>query len=328
MAPSAARQPSGVVGIGASAGGLEAFGQLLRDLPPDTGFAFVLVQHLDPTHASMLSTLLSRTSLMPVREARDGVEFGPNCVYVIPPNTLLAVDDGTLRLSPRPDTRGAPMPIDYFLRSLAENVGHTAIGVVLSGTGSDGAAGLAEIKARGGLTFAQDERSATYTGMPRAAVDAGAVDFVLPPADIARELARLARSPGTLHGTGDDESAAPVEGSSDLRRVLAMMKQATGADLSYYKLPTLMRRIARRVLLLNVDGLGGYVQHLHQHPEELTALHNDILINVTSFFRDSEMLRGSRSTSFRHSSRTGARSRPFGSGFPAARAARRRTRSP
>ena len=159
--------PRAVVGVGASAGGLEAFGQLLAHIPPDTGFAFVLVQHLDPTHASMLSTLLSRTSPIPVHEARDGVELGRNCVYVIPPNTLLAIDDGVLRLSPRPEVRGVPLPIDHLLRSLAENLGERAIGVVLSGTGSDGAAGLAEIKARGGVTFAQDEASATYSGMPR-----------------------------------------------------------------------------------------------------------------------------------------------------------------
>jgi two-component system CheB/CheR fusion protein len=289
--PSLARRFA-VVGIGASAGGLEAFGQLLKHLPADTGFAFVLVQHLDPTHASMLTTLLARTSPMPVHEARDGVEFRPNCVYAIPPNTLLAVDDGVLRLSPRPDVRGAPMPIDYFLRSLAESVGSMAIGVILSGTGTDGAAGLAEIKARGGLTFAQDEQTATYSGMPRAAIRAGAVDFVLPPADIAREITRIARSPGTLRDAAPEESSGLDQDSGDLRRVILMMKQATGADLSYYKPPTLLRRLNRRMVLLNVDGIGAYLRHVQQHPAELTALHNDILINVTSFFRDPEMLEG------------------------------------
>jgi two-component system, chemotaxis family, CheB/CheR fusion protein len=249
-----------VVGIGASAGGLEAYGELLRSLPPDTGLAFVLVQHLDPSHASMLTALLARTSPMPVHEVRDGVRFAPNCVYVIPPNTVLAIDDGALRLSPRPDTRGAPMPIDYFFRSLAEHLGSMAIGVVLSGTGTDGAAGLAEIKTKGGVTFAQDEQTATYSGMPRAAVQAGAVDFVLAPAAIAWELTRIARFPGTFRDAASEASSRLDERGADLRRLLSMVKQATGADLSFYKPPTLLRRLARRMLVRNVATLDAYVQ--------------------------------------------------------------------
>ena len=206
-----------VVGIGASAGGLEAFGELLKHLPRDTGMAFILIQHLDPSHESMLTALLARAAPMPVHEAQDGVEYAPNCAYVIPPNTYLAITDGILRLTPRPETRGAPMPIDYFFRSLAEHVGSMSIGIVLSGTGSDGASGLVAIKAQGGLTFAQDE-TATYGGMPRAAVQAGAVDFVLPPTGIAGELARIARTPGALGGAAAKESSGLVDGSADLRR--------------------------------------------------------------------------------------------------------------
>jgi two-component system CheB/CheR fusion protein len=166
-----------------------------------------------------------------------------------------------------------------------------SVGIVLSGTGSDGASGLVAIKAKGGLTFAQDEQTATYHGMPRAAVHAGAVDFVLPPTGIARELARIAHSPGAL-GAPTEESSGLMDGSADLRRVLAMMKQATGADLGYYKPPTLLRRVARRMLLVNVPTLGVYVEYVREHPAELTNLHDDILINVTSFFRDPEMLDG------------------------------------
>jgi two-component system CheB/CheR fusion protein len=278
--------------VGASAGGLEAFADLLKHLPPDTGMAFIFIQHLDPTHPSMLTSILSRTSPMPIHEVRDGVKFAPNCAYVIPPNTYLAITDGVLKLTPRPATRGAPMPIDYFFGSLAEHVGTTAIGVVLSGTGSDGASGLTEVKAKGGITFAQDEQTATYPGMPRAAVEAGGVDFVLTPAGIAEEIARIARFPGALGGEVPAEASGLVDGSADLRRVLGMMKQATGADLSYYKPPTLLRRLGRRMLLLNVTTLRAYLEYVQEHPAELTALHNDILINVTGFFRDPEMLDG------------------------------------
>jgi two-component system CheB/CheR fusion protein len=281
--------PFAVVGIGASAGGLEAFGELLTHLPPDTGLAFVLVQHLDPSHPSMLTTILSRRSPIPVHEATDGVKYEANQAYVIPPNTLLEIVDGSLRLSPRPDASAAHMPIDYFLCSLAEQLGSSAIGVVLSGTGADGAAGLMEIKAKGGLTFAQDEETATYPGMPRAAVQSGAVDFVLAPARVAEELARIARIPDALR---ESTPSGLVDGAPELRRLLGSMKQATGADLSYFKPATLLRRLARRMLLLNVDSLESYVEHTQARPEELTALHNDILINVTGFFRDPEMLEG------------------------------------
>lgn len=280
-----------VVGVGASAGGLEAFSELLRHLPADTGMAFVFVQHLDPTHPSALASLLGRTSAIPVHEARDGVPFCANCAYVIPPNSFLAVIDGVLRLTPRPVTRGAPMPIDHFFMSLAEQVGSRAIGIVLSGTGSDGATGLREVKARGGLTFAQDEQTSAYPGMPRAAAAGGAVDFVLPPEGIAHELARIAHAPDTLRGAVADESALVEDGAS-LRGVLALLRRATGTDFGYYKTPTLFRRLARRMLLLNVASLKAYVEHVGEHPGELAALHDDLLINVTSFFRDAEILDG------------------------------------
>ena len=284
--------PFPVVGVGASAGGLEACTELLKHLSPDTGMAFVFVQHLDPTHTSMLSTLLSRASPVPLHEAAEGMAIEPNHAYVIPPNTYLSIADGVLRLTPRPATRGVPMPIDYFFASLAEHRASQAIGVVLSGTGSDGTNGLAEIKARGGITFAQDEKTATYASMPRAAARDGAADFVLPPASIAHELKRIGRSPGALRGDPPADATGIVEGSADLSRVLFLMKQATGADLAYYKPGTLHRRLARRIFLLNVGTLSRYLDYVQEHPVELTALHNDILINVTGFFRDPEMLAG------------------------------------
>ena len=184
-----------IVGVGASAGGLEAFSELLRHLPQRTGMAFVFVQHLDPTHGSMLRDLLARASSMPVEEAQNGRRMEPDHLYVIQPNTDLTIDGAVLKVAPRTEVRGQHMPVDFFFRTLAKDQGSYAIGVVLSGTASDGAQGLAAIKGEGGITFAQDEKSAKYGGMPHAAVSTGGVDFVLPPNEIARELARIAGDP-------------------------------------------------------------------------------------------------------------------------------------
>ena len=182
-----------MVGIGASAGGLEAFTALLKALPPDTGMAFVLVQHMDPTHQSLLNQLLSKATTMPVAQVADRTRLEPNRVYVIPPNKDLTVDRGVLRLA---NLRSGHMPIDNFFSSLAKDRQEKAIGVILSGTASDGTRGLKAIKGFGGITFAQDQKSAKYTGMPMSAVASGYVDFVLPPQQIAHQLQRLAQHPG------------------------------------------------------------------------------------------------------------------------------------
>ncbi|HEX5085443.1 MAG TPA: chemotaxis protein CheB [Blastocatellia bacterium] len=184
-----------IVGIGASAGGLEAFTQLLKALPADTGMGFVVVQHLAPNHESVLTEILSRAIKMPVTEVRDGMPVEPDHVYVIPPDTNMAILHGRLNLMPRANVVGQHMPIDYFLRTLAQDQGASAIGVILSGTASDGAQGLAAIKGEGGITFAQDPESAKYDGMPRAAIAAGVVDFILQPEGIALELAGISRHP-------------------------------------------------------------------------------------------------------------------------------------
>jgi PAS domain S-box-containing protein len=190
-----------VVGIGASAGGLKAFRQLLEHLPIDTGMAFVLVKHLDPAHESILTELLSGSTRLPVSEVRDGMAVEPDHVYVIPRNTNMAIAEGRLRLLPREEARMRHRPIDYFLRTLAEEQKHRAIGVILSGTASDGTLGLEAIKAEGGITFAQDPRSARYDGMPRSAIAAGHVDFILTPEGIAAELARISRHPYVIPTT-------------------------------------------------------------------------------------------------------------------------------
>ena len=275
--------PVSIVGIGASAGGLEAVSALLRALPADTGMAFVLVQHLDPTHASMLTEILSRTTSMPVVEAGEGMRVEPDHVYVIPPAANLSVSNGALHVVPR----GNVIPrraIDLFLQSLAEDQGSRAVGVVLSGSGSDGSAGLALIKAEGGITIAQDQ-SAQHVSMPASAAAAGAVDFVLPPAGIAAELARISRHPYVRHPIAD-ASRMPGAGSS-LNRVLEQLRLSSGVDFSRYKRNTLFRRVTRRAVLHKMD-LRDYARLLQSSPAEIEALYQDVLINVTTFFRNPE----------------------------------------
>ena len=191
----ASRRTFPIVGVGASAGGLEAFRSLLQELPAKTGMAFVLVQHLDPEHESLLTRLLSHATRMPVTEVTEGVAVEPDHVYVIPPNKALGIRNGVLHLLARRRQDPKHMPVDAFFHSLAENEGSRAIGVILSGVASDGTLGLAAIKAAGGITFAQDSKSAKYDGMPRSAIAAGCVDFVLPPEGIARELKRISLHP-------------------------------------------------------------------------------------------------------------------------------------
>ncbi len=293
-----------VVGIGASAGGLEAFSRLLAALPNDTGMAFVLVQHLDPNHESVLTELLSRTTSLPVLEIKDGLSVKANSVYVIPPNTDLAIGNGVLQLSSRTAGRGQHRPIDDFLSSLAQDRGHRAIGVILSGTASDGTLGLEAIKGEGGITFAQDEASAKFDSMPHSAVAAGVVDFVLPPEGIAAELVRLSHKSYLLEtvnelGTGEvvpkskkaADSSAKSEAASrpeddGFGRILQLLHHARGVDFSLYRSTTIRRRIDRRMLLDNIASLAIYAKRLSAHPKELEALYQDLLIGVTRFFRD------------------------------------------
>lgn len=274
-----------IVGIGASAGGLETYSEMLRYTPTDTGMAFVLVQHLDPKHASILAELLHKTTRMPVREAADGLKVEPDHVYVIPPNSNLAILHGALHLIPRVEKTGQHMPIDYFFRSLAQDQGSQAIGVVLSGTASDGAQGLRAIKSEGGITFSQDPETAKYDGMPRAAIAAG-VDFILPPRGIAEELARISRHPYITRPIAP-KAAPEVEGDF-LQKIFILLRSITGADFTYYKHSTIKRRIARRMVLYKLERLDQYLKHLQENPNEVEALYEDLLITVTSFFREPE----------------------------------------
>jgi two-component system, chemotaxis family, CheB/CheR fusion protein len=287
-----------IVGIGASAGGLEAFTKLLKHLPHDTGMAFVLVQHLDPTHASALTEILSRTTAMRVNEVRDGMRVEPNHVYVIPPNTNLALLHHRLSLMPRTEKQGLHLPIDYFLRSLAEDRRGSAVGVILSGTASDGTLGLKAIKAEGGITFAQDEQSAKYDGMPRSAIISGFVDCVLPPEGIARELARLSQHPYVMLSQ-EAQTRDWTFGETDiLNKIFILLRTHTGVDFTDYKHATIRRRIQRRMLLHKIDRMDQYVQFLQQRADEVEALYQDLLINVTSFFRDPDSFRSLRKKMF------------------------------
>jgi two-component system, chemotaxis family, CheB/CheR fusion protein len=277
-----------IVGIGASAGGLEAFSELLRYLPEKTGMAFVLVQHLDPRHGSALQEILSRTTKIPVSEVTQGVVMQPDHAYVIPANKNLTIKNGTLQLGLRVVRHGQHMPIDDFFRSLAESAGQQAIGVILSGTASDGTGGCRAIKAAGGITFAQDEESAKYDSMPRNAVNAGCIDFILSPKDIARELGGLSQHPYVARVV-----ALPTEGAdgmvgSDLNALFGLLRQSSGVDFTNYKHTTLHRRILRRMAVHKVETLKEYLRFIGKKPEELDELYRDLLIHVTGFFREPE----------------------------------------
>ena len=273
-----------IVGIGASAGGLEAVTQLLKALPSNPGLALVLVQHLDPTHESALTSILARSTALSVTEAKHNMRLTPNCLYVIPPNKLLKIHDGRLKLSPRHEAESPPA-VDYFFRALAECEGRRAIGVILSGNGSDGTQGCLAIKSAGGITMAQEEKSAKYPAMPGSAITAGCVDFVLPPDRIARELARLAGHPYVTPPQRPEEPQRPAEERA-AEQVLLLLRQQMGVDFTQYKPMTLRRRMQRRMALHKLESLKSYADYLRANATEVKELYDDILIHVTGFFRD------------------------------------------
>jgi two-component system, chemotaxis family, CheB/CheR fusion protein len=308
--PPLPQAPLSIVGIGSSAGGLEAFSQLLRHLSigprrggdNETEMAYVLIQHLDPDHPSLLTEILARTTKIPVQEVTDGIAVEPNHVYVIPPNTQMIFAAGRLQLSPRTKTKGVYHPIDLFFRSIAAACGSRAIGIVLSGSDGDGALGLSAIRAAGGTTFAQDIGSARFDGMPQSAADTGHVDFILPPAAIANKLNQLGgRLPVDL-GTEivavappSVKLAAPVEhlpsepSTASLQQIFDLLRQETGVNFATYKQATIDRRMQRRMSYHQIFKLEAYLSYLQANPVEIEALYTDLLIDVTSFFRDLEV---------------------------------------
>ncbi|HEX4406540.1 MAG TPA: chemotaxis protein CheB [Polyangia bacterium] len=286
-----------VVGVGASAGGLDAFSALLRRIPVDARLAVVLVQHLSPKHKSHLPKLLENATTLPIRQAKDRMRIEPGHVYVIPPDARMSVIDGKLRVGRRPSDASQYTPLDHFLRSLADVYVERSIAVVLSGTASDGAAGVTAVKAAGGITFAQDPEEAKFDGMPRAAIATGAIDLVLPTARIAAELVRLSRHPFLLaeraapegrQTDATDEGAAAADPSVSYHEVFGALKKVMGVDFTHYKLPTISRRIQRRMVLRRTPDLAAYVRLLQSQRDEVEALYEDLLIHVTSFFREPE----------------------------------------
>ena len=282
-----------VVAIGASAGGLEAMMELLSNLPPDTGMAFIYVQHLSPDHKSMLTEILSKKTKMKVQEIDDMDKILPDNVFVIPSDKGIEVTDGHIKLIPR-SGGGAAISIDILFSSLAEAQKERVIGIILSGSASDGTEGMKVIKQQGGLTFAQDD-SAKFTSMPHAAIAAGTVDFILSPKEIALELARLSKHPfltppsgGRGAGVKSGEEDLIDNQNPDLKIIFNQLHKATGVDFSVYKMNTIKRRIIRRMLLNKITNLKEYAKLLTQKNEEIDILYQDLLINVTSFFRDTD----------------------------------------
>ncbi|MEP7207761.1 MAG: chemotaxis protein CheB [Casimicrobiaceae bacterium] len=271
-----------VVGIGASAGGVETLSELLPHLPAAAGIAYLVVLHLDRTHTSHLAEILAKHTAMPVLEATDGAPIEPDHVYVIMPNTTLVIEATRLVVDPRGGGSGTHMAIDCLLSSIARERGVGGVGIVLSGTGTDGALGVAEIKAAGGITFAQEPASAKFDGMPKSAIDSGFIDLVLPLQDMAAELERIAR--GSYPG-GFDEPPLPTS-EEEWKRLFRMLRGLSGVDFSHYKRSTLRRRLARRMVLRHIETLEQYLARLQEDPGELAALYQDFLIRVTSFFRD------------------------------------------
>jgi len=277
-----------VVGIGASAGGLEAFKRLLAQLPVDSGMAYVLIQHLDPTHESHLSEILSRVTRIPVHEVTKKVRLKPNHIYVIPAEMDLDILDGSLSLIPRTNILGMHMPIDSFFRSLAKIQQGGSIAIVLSGTGSDGTLGVQDIHGSGGIVSVQDPASAKFDGMPRSAIATGCAQFILSPEGIAEELAKIGKRPYVPgESLADQEIPLPsIERETDT--IFGLLRTKTGVDFGSYKRATLNRRIHRRMQLKGIEHLPDYVSFLKTNPAEIDDLYNDILIKVTRFFRDTE----------------------------------------
>jgi two-component system, chemotaxis family, CheB/CheR fusion protein len=278
-----------IVGIGASAGGLAAFEAFFSGLPAnaDPGLAFVLVQHLAPDHKSILTDLIRRYTRLKVYEVEDGMVVRSNCAYIIPPGRDMACLGGALSLLEPTAPRGQRLPIDFFFRSLAQDQGERAVGIVLSGTGSDGSLGVRAIKGEGGMVMAQSPDSTEYDGMPRGAIATGVVDYVLPPAEMpAQIIAYVARAGGRTRAP--EPASVPPRAENALKKIFILLRAQTGHDFSHYKANTVNRRIERRMAVQQIETLEAYANFMQQTPAEVTALFRDLLIGVTSFFRDSE----------------------------------------
>jgi two-component system CheB/CheR fusion protein len=280
--------PTYYVGIGASAGGLEAIEHFFQAMPRHTGMAFIVIQHLSPDYKSLMVELLSKKTSIPVCRAEDGMEVEADTIYLIPPKKNLTIFHGRLVLNEQETARGINLPIDIFLLSLAEDQGEKAIAVILSGTGSDGTRGVRAVKEHGGMVMVQDEASAKFDGMPKAAISTGVADFVLPPEAMAAQLLAFAKHEPLLVRDDSEQDSAESRG---ITKLFALVRNKTKVDFTYYKPGTVTRRIERRMMVTHASSLEEYIEYVQSYPAEIDALYKEFLIGVTSFFRDVEAFR-------------------------------------
>ncbi|MDP3105834.1 MAG: chemotaxis protein CheB, partial [Candidatus Methanoperedens sp.] len=269
-----------VVGIGASAGGLEAIEKLFSNMPYDSGMAFVIIMHFDPTSKSVMVEILKRYTKMEVYQAEDGMKINPNSVYIIPPNKDMAILHGTLQLLEPTVSRGIRHPIDFFFRSLSEDCKEKAICIILSGTGTEGTLGLKAIKGEGGMVMVQDVTSAAYDGMPASAIATGFADYVLYPEKMPEQLLNYITQP-YIKGTHE---VAVIKQIAPLQKIFVLIRDRTGHDFSLYKETTINRRIERRMNVHQINELQDYVRYLSENQSEIDILFKELLIGVTSFF--------------------------------------------
>jgi len=271
-----------IVGIGASAGGLEAFEQFLSNVPENSGIAFIVIQHLDPTQKGMLPELLQRVSKMHVYQVKDRTKIQPDCVYVIPPNKTMSILNGVLHLFDPLEIRGLRLPIDFFFRSLADDLKERSIGIILSGMGSDGSQGIRAIKENNGIVLVQDPATAKYDSMPRSAIESVQVDILAPANELpAKLMAFLKHTPiGQLNVEKENKDKSSIE------KIIILLRIHTGNDFSLYKKNTVYRRIERRMSVHKIDKITSYVHFLQENPKEIDILFKELLIGVTNFFRD------------------------------------------
>ncbi|MBF0102150.1 MAG: PAS domain-containing protein [Desulfobacterales bacterium] len=278
--------PKYIVGIGASAGGLEALQQFIINMPPNTGLAFVIVQHLSPDYKSLMVELLSKHTQMQVLRVENGVKIQANCVYLIPPKKNMVVNNGKIYLSEQPQRHALNLPIDIFFKSLAEDQGERAIGIILSGTGSDGTRGIRSIKGEGGTVMVQDEISAQFDGMPKSAIATGLADFILSPANMPEQLLKFISHP---YVSKKEEAQHRIEtDDNEFTSIFRLLNKKANVDFSLYKPATVVRRIERRMGIVQLHSLDDYISYLHSNPKEISALFKDLLIGVTKFFRDTK----------------------------------------
>jgi two-component system, chemotaxis family, CheB/CheR fusion protein len=279
-----ARQDFPVVGIGASAGGIEAIEKFFAHVPEDSGIAYVVIQHLHPGHKSLMPEILSKSTTMKACEIGHEMALEPNRIYLNPSNMEVGISGRKFRLSPMASVHGFRLPVDHFFRSLAADLGDHAVCIILSGTGSDGTKGLEEVKAAGGVTIAQEERQAIFSDMPRNAIKTGVVDYVLPVEEMPREIMRSMKHPYFM--TPAKHPVPDKQFQSVLRKILMLIRSVTGQDFSNYKQNTIRRRAERRMAIHRIEDIDAYLEYLREHHDEVRLLFKDLLIGVTSFFRD------------------------------------------